>query len=607
MEKKIRNDDTCHSLMKIPSIDFKSSSFIQNEKNKRNEGRSPSKLLYTYNPHPQYSCNNIHVALDNLYNPLMNREITNYTKEQSKIVKIDPYSLKSRQKKEVVEKNWKFTSRGWGYEVIKGIDLNDKERTLQAFYDHKDADINFQVSDSYGGYWWTKWMCRHVGDTALHLCIKFNRIEVFKHLLVLSPNLKLKNADGKTVENLMKEKFPQIDLNELVESEARRREEEAEAKRLEEQRIERSKISSIKTNLLRNEYLAHIEKEAKQLLFYGSNATRGAVSKRKSSIVLNQKDTIYLPNIPVERQIYFENHKYPQHRYHNEWNHKLEGNDANDMDQKEDISECKGINTFSVKSILRYEYINDDDIKALLKYVQEQADNDANKEGSLSTIQTSSKKLIFSNQRMHNSLILPLLNGIISCKNNVFSYIDLSCNCLTDPAALALAKILRLNKIPTHYHVRERYNDKHMTLSKPTENCKIIDVNNNSVNRDWGLISLILTGNRISDDGIISLISAILDTSYKIVERIETPIEKESPLTSQITETERRRQEALRSIQRTQGNYQNSNEMIHYYTPIKRIALNHNQMTWKGEEKLKLMLKNKRLHSLDGEDVILLF
>ena len=131
-----------------------------------------------------------------------------------------------------------------------------------------------------------------------------------------------------------------------------------------------------------------------------------------------------------------------------------------------------------------------------------------------------------------------------------------------------------------------------------SENLENLENLENSENRDsgddWGLTSLILTGNRISDEGVISLVSAIVDTSYKITENVI------------FSETKMRRQDALRSIQHTEDKHQNSNEIIHCYTPIQRMALNHNQMTWKGEEKLKGILKNKRLHSLNGEDVILL-
>lgn len=86
--------------------------------------------------------------------------------------------------------------------MILAIEHDDSHTLLTIFHEkkHLGADINTQAdSQGYGGYHWSAWMHVCVGDTALHIAIKMNKLIAVHILLLLGADTHtLVNSQGHT-------------------------------------------------------------------------------------------------------------------------------------------------------------------------------------------------------------------------------------------------------------------------------------------------------------------------------------------------------------------------------------------------------------------------
>ncbi|KAK3248997.1 hypothetical protein CYMTET_41566 [Cymbomonas tetramitiformis] len=91
----------------------------------------------------------------------------------------------------------------WGEQVVKGILKNDLAAVQQAFISDPKADINAQARNwgksFYGGYYFKATKDFIEGDTAFHLAVKKDCLEIIRFMLTLypRPRLDIKNKNGK--------------------------------------------------------------------------------------------------------------------------------------------------------------------------------------------------------------------------------------------------------------------------------------------------------------------------------------------------------------------------------------------------------------------------
>ena len=93
----------------------------------------------------------------------------------------------------------------WGRTVILAIDADDPIKLKRVYEDlvHLGADINAQTTHAgYGGYTWTPWIHQFLGDTALHIALKQEKIKCISMLLMLDADGKIPNDSGETAETL---------------------------------------------------------------------------------------------------------------------------------------------------------------------------------------------------------------------------------------------------------------------------------------------------------------------------------------------------------------------------------------------------------------------
>lgn len=93
----------------------------------------------------------------------------------------------------------------WGRTVILAIDTDDPLKLKRAYEDmvHLGANIDVQTTHAgYGGYTWTPWIHQFLGDTALHIALKQEKIKCISMLLMLDANGKIPNDIGETAETL---------------------------------------------------------------------------------------------------------------------------------------------------------------------------------------------------------------------------------------------------------------------------------------------------------------------------------------------------------------------------------------------------------------------
>jgi len=87
----------------------------------------------------------------------------------------------------------------WGKEIIFAIDANNPAKLISIFKKkkHLGANINEQTTRrSYGGYAWTHWMHKFLGDTALHIALKQRKTHCVHALLVIGADTNIANDEG---------------------------------------------------------------------------------------------------------------------------------------------------------------------------------------------------------------------------------------------------------------------------------------------------------------------------------------------------------------------------------------------------------------------------
>jgi hypothetical protein len=93
----------------------------------------------------------------------------------------------------------------WGREIIAAIDRNDATKLCHSFKfkAYLGLNINETVNaHGYGGYVWTPWIHTYLGDTALHIAIKLKKLVAMCAILVLDPDISIRNDEGQTPADL---------------------------------------------------------------------------------------------------------------------------------------------------------------------------------------------------------------------------------------------------------------------------------------------------------------------------------------------------------------------------------------------------------------------
>jgi hypothetical protein len=87
----------------------------------------------------------------------------------------------------------------WGKEIIFAIDADNPAKLIRTFQikKHLGANLNEQTTRrGYGGYAWTMWLHKHLGDTALHIALKQKKILCVHALLLIEASQSIQNDDG---------------------------------------------------------------------------------------------------------------------------------------------------------------------------------------------------------------------------------------------------------------------------------------------------------------------------------------------------------------------------------------------------------------------------
>jgi hypothetical protein len=94
----------------------------------------------------------------------------------------------------------------WGRQVIRCIDFDECMGMCHVFEMKKALGAHVDVmatSENYGGYVWTAWITSFVGDTALHMALRQNKMKCAYMLIAMGALTDLENSRGQTAEDLI--------------------------------------------------------------------------------------------------------------------------------------------------------------------------------------------------------------------------------------------------------------------------------------------------------------------------------------------------------------------------------------------------------------------
>ena len=97
----------------------------------------------------------------------------------------------------------------WGRQIIRAMDSDDCLQLVNTYETHAQlgADVNFQVTDNYGGHVWTPYIHNFVGDTALHMALRQGKLKCAYMLLALGARSDLENHRKETPADIMHHKY----------------------------------------------------------------------------------------------------------------------------------------------------------------------------------------------------------------------------------------------------------------------------------------------------------------------------------------------------------------------------------------------------------------
>lgn len=100
----------------------------------------------------------------------------------------------------------KSTYIPWGRQVIRAIDFDDCTAMVKVFEERAElgAHVDTQAtSENYGGHTWTAWITNFVGDTALHMALRQNKMKCVYMLIAMGACTDIENSRGQTAEDLI--------------------------------------------------------------------------------------------------------------------------------------------------------------------------------------------------------------------------------------------------------------------------------------------------------------------------------------------------------------------------------------------------------------------
>ena len=103
----------------------------------------------------------------------------------------------------------KSTYLPWGRLVIRAIDFDDCAAMCKVFEEKRELGANVDeqsTSENYGGHTWTAWITSFVGDTALHMALRQNKMKCVYMLIAMGACVDIENCRGQTAEDMIRDK-----------------------------------------------------------------------------------------------------------------------------------------------------------------------------------------------------------------------------------------------------------------------------------------------------------------------------------------------------------------------------------------------------------------